>query len=107
MTLQSCHQEWPMECHQEWPMECHQEWPAMRNDYIEYLGMVRNLSPHTLECYGKDLEKYEAFLAERGVSAEEASVADARGFVAWLSREGLAPRSVNRMVSGVRGWYRY
>ena len=79
----------------------------MRNDYIEYLGMVRNLSPHTLECYGKDLEKYEAFLSERGVAAEAAGVADARGFVAWLSREGLSPRSVNRMVSGVRGWYRY
>lgn len=79
----------------------------MRDDYIQYLGMVRNLSPHTLECYGKDLEKYEAFLAERGVAPEAASVAEARGFVAWLSREGLAPRSVNRMVSGVRGWYRY
>jgi integrase/recombinase XerC len=79
----------------------------MRDDYLAYLGVVRNLSPHTLECYGKDLEKYQAFLVERGVSPEQASVADARGFVAWLSREGLAPRSVNRMVSGVRGWYRY
>ncbi len=79
----------------------------MREEYLTYLRAVRNLSPHTLESYGKDLEKYEAFLAERGVSAEAASLADARGFVGWLSREGLSPRSVNRIVSGVRGWYRY
>jgi integrase/recombinase XerC/integrase/recombinase XerD len=41
------------------------------------------------------------------VAAECAGIAEARGFVSWLTREGLSPRSVNRMVSGVRGWYRY
>jgi tyrosine recombinase XerC len=79
----------------------------VREDYLAYLSAVRNLSPHTLESYGKDLEKYEHFLGERGVSAEGAGIADARGFVGWLTRAGLSPRSVNRMVSGVRGWYRY
>ena len=34
-------------------------------------------------------------------------MADARGFVAWLTSQGLSPRSINRMVSGVRGWYRF
>ena len=79
----------------------------VREDYLTYLSAVRNLSPHTLESYGKDLEKYHQFLAERGVSAQQAGIAEARGFVSWLTHEGLAPRSVNRMVSGVRGWYRY
>jgi tyrosine recombinase XerC len=79
----------------------------VREDYLTYLGAVRNLSPHTLESYGKDLEKYHQFLLERGVAAEQAGIAEARGFVGWLTREGLSPRSVNRMISGVRGWYRY
>ena len=79
----------------------------MPEDYLTYLGAVRNLSPHTLESYGKDLEKYRQFLQERGVSPEQAGIAEARGFVSWLTREGLSARSVNRMVSGVRGWYRY
>jgi integrase/recombinase XerC len=79
----------------------------MPEDYLTYLSAVRNLSPHTLESYGKDLEKYRLFLQERGVSAEQAGIAEARGFVSWLTREGLSARSVNRMVSGVRGWYRY
>jgi integrase/recombinase XerC len=89
-------------------MKTRQERMAMvREDYLTYLGAVRNLSPHTLESYGKDLEKYHLFLLERGVTAEQAGIAEARGFVSWLSREGLSPRSVNRMISGVRGWYRY
>ncbi len=79
----------------------------MRDDYHAYLTAVRNLSPHTRESYGKDLEKFETFLAGRGVAPESAGVADARGFVAWLTHEGLSPRSVNRIVSGVRGWYRF
>ena len=79
----------------------------MREDYLTYLSAVRNLSSHTLESYGKDLEKYEAYLEERGVQPGNAQLADARGFVSWLTKEGLSPRSVNRIVSGVRGWYRY
>jgi tyrosine recombinase XerC len=79
----------------------------MHDDYLSYLGGVRKLSPHTLESYAKDLSKYEAFLKAGDVPPEKAGVAEARGFVAWLTREGLSPRSVNRMVSGVRGWYRF
>ena len=79
----------------------------MREDYITYLGAVRNLSPHTLESYGKDLEKYETYLGTRTVAPEDAGISEARGFVTWLSHGGLAPRSINRIVSGVRGWYRY
>jgi len=79
----------------------------VREDYLVYLGSVRNLSPHTLESYRKDLEKYEEYLAASGVTAQEAGLNEARGFVGALSKKGLAPRSVNRVVCGVRGWYRY
>jgi integrase/recombinase XerC len=76
-------------------------------DYLGYLASSRNLSVHTRESYGRDLGKYETYLEEQGVAPEDAGVSEARGFVAWLTREGLSPRSVNRMVSAVRGWYRF
>jgi tyrosine recombinase XerC len=78
-----------------------------RDAYLVYLGAIRHLSPHTLDSYGKDLEKFEVYLVECGLTPEKATVADARGFVAWLTRQGLSPRSINRIVSGVRGWYRF
>ncbi len=76
-------------------------------EYLQYLGSVRNLSPHTLESYRKDLQKYEQYLADCGLEARRAGIEQARGFVGSLSRMGLSPRSVNRVVCGVRGWYRY
>jgi integrase/recombinase XerC len=76
-------------------------------DYLTYLAAVRNLSPHTLGSYGKDLEKYEGFLKARGTASQDAGIGEARGFVSWLTGLGLSPRSVNRMVCGVRGWYRW
>ncbi len=79
----------------------------MPEDYLSYLRSVRNLSPHTLESYAIDIQKYVAFLEERGVQPTQAGLAEARGFVGRLSRDGLSARSVNRIVSGVRGWYRY
>jgi len=79
----------------------------VRDAYLLYLQSMRHLSPHTVESYGKDLEKYEAYLDTRGIGAPGAGVAEARGFVAWLTAQGLSPRSINRMVSGVRGWYRF
>jgi tyrosine recombinase XerC len=79
----------------------------VREDYIIYLGAVRNLSPHTLESYRKDLEKFQVYLDTRAVAPEDAGIPEARGFVSWLAHEGLAPRSINRIISGVRGWYRY
>jgi integrase/recombinase XerC/integrase/recombinase XerD len=68
---------------------------------------VRNLSPHTLASYRNDLGKYDVFLSERGIVEDKATLTDARAFVARLAAEGLSPRSVNRIVSGVRGYYRH
>ncbi len=79
----------------------------MPENYLAYLESVRNLSAHTLESYAKDLQKYTAYLEEKGVKPRKAGLADARGFVGSLSSGGLSARSVNRIISGVRGWYRY
>jgi tyrosine recombinase XerC len=79
----------------------------VREEYLAYLQSVRNLSPHTLASYRQDLLRYDAFLRERGITEGEAVLGDARAFVSRLAAEGLSARSVNRIVSGVRGYYRY
>jgi tyrosine recombinase XerC len=79
----------------------------VRDDYFAWLEAVRNLSPRTLSSYRRDLAKYGEYLAERGLDETAVAASEARGFVGWLGRQGLSPRSVNRMVSGVRGYYRF
>jgi integrase/recombinase XerC len=53
------------------------------------------------------MDKYAGFLSTRGIREEDARLPDARAFVSALAAEGLSPRSVNRIISGVRGYYRF
>ncbi len=80
---------------------------SVRDDYFVWLASVRHLSPRTRDSYRQDLARWDGFLTEQALDDESAGAADARGFVAWLRRQGLSARSVNRVVSGVRGYYRF
>ncbi len=74
-------------------------------DYLSYLDAVKGLSSRTLRVYGDDLERYEAFL--KGKDIDQAQAHDLRSFAGALVMEGMAPSSVNRALSTLRGYYRY
>jgi site-specific recombinase XerD len=74
-------------------------------DYLSYLDAVKGLSSRTLKVYGDDLERYEAFLKGRDI--DQAQARDLRAFAGTLVMEGMAPSSVNRALSTLRGYYRY
>jgi len=75
--------------------------------YLDYLRHVRHFSPATLSAYGRDLELYRRYLREAGLQELEPEPGQARGFVGWLSARGLSARSVNRVLSAVRGLHRF
>ena len=75
--------------------------------YLTHLRVERRLADHTLESYGRDLQRLGEFAAglETGILR-----LDRRGledFVAGMMSEGLSPRSVARTVAAVRGFYRF
>ena len=74
-------------------------------EYLEYLAGVRNLSPRTVDSYRRDLSLFDTFLAGR--SPLEADVSDIRLFIADLGGEGYEPSSMNRILAGIRGFYRW
>lgn len=79
----------------------------MKEEYLDYLEAVRGLSEHTRLAYGRDLDSWEAFLAASGGHLAEASPRQAGEFLRHLGQQGLSPRSVNRVLSCLRGFYRY
>ncbi len=86
--------------------------PRMRRtrvleSYLSYLRHVRHFSPASLAAYERDLELYRGYLREAGLEGRELSNAEARGFVGWLSARGLGSRSINRVLSAVRGLFRF
>jgi integrase/recombinase XerC len=77
--------------------------------FLVHLAKERDLSPHTLRAYGRDLEHFERYL--RGNHDKwkwsEVDRLDLRGFLGYLSRQGLAKRSVARALSAVRTFFRF
>ena len=78
------------------------------DEYLDYLAIERGSSPNTIEGYGRDLRRYVSWLADHGVT-EPAEVT--RQLVAEhvkaLQEVGLAPTSVERAVSAMKGLHRF
>ena len=77
-------------------------------EYLNYLAVERGSSPRTVEAYGRDLARYVGWLADAGVTQpDDVTRSHVEGFVAALSEVGLAPASVERALSAVKGFHRF
>jgi integrase/recombinase XerD len=77
------------------------------DSYVSYLRDVRRMSPNTLESYARDLSRLAAFAESKGLALEAFERRDLEAFVRAQMTEGLAPRSVARLVACVRGFYKF
>ena len=76
-------------------------------EYLDHLRVERALAANSLEAYGRDLARLEAWAGERGRRPEGLRQADLSDFIGFLHGRGLGPRSVARAVHGIRGFYRF
>jgi len=76
--------------------------------FLVYLETERQLSPHTLSNYRRDLEKLFQFGTGIGLSSwDKYQPRDIRALVADLHHQGLGGRSIQRLLSAVRTFYRF
>lgn len=75
--------------------------------YCDYLADVRHLSEHTLKAYRHDLHLYERSIAASGRQMDEIRFEDARRFVSRLYKRGYSEKSINRIISSVKGFYNW
>ncbi len=79
----------------------------MLTRYKQYLVFEKALSANTLDAYLKDVEKLFGYLSEESVRPEEVTLDTLEHFTADLMDVGINPRSVARILSGVRSFYRF
>jgi integrase/recombinase XerC len=75
--------------------------------FIEHLAQ-RNLSPHTAENYARDLGVLAAWCDKQGL--KDWAVLDVhhvRNFVSTRHRQGLAPKSLQRLLASIRSFYKF
>ena len=88
-------------------MKDEQQLPELVQDFREYLTLGRNLSPNTIKSYTFDLKHLYEYTADQGLEVLKLTYPDLEHFLAYLADLGLDTRSMARVVSGVRAFYRY
>jgi integrase/recombinase XerD len=76
-------------------------------NYLNHLRIERGLAENTLISYQRDLSKFGAFLAAQKLNFDSLSVEDLTKFEVTLKDEGLSLSSLNRVISSLKGFYKY
>jgi integrase/recombinase XerD len=80
---------------------------AARSSYLDQLRIERGLSSNSILSYSRDLEKFAEFLSQSGKNFLNLHPQDLTDFEVSLKEKGLALSSINRALSGVKGFYKY
>ncbi|HET7583809.1 MAG TPA: site-specific tyrosine recombinase XerD [Gemmatimonadaceae bacterium] len=76
--------------------------------YEDHLQLERGAAGATLEAYRRDLARFATFARSKGVGEPvQATPRLLRDYVYHLKDLGLAPASIRRNVSAVRGYFRF
>jgi integrase/recombinase XerD len=76
-------------------------------EYLSYIQVEKGLARHTLESYSRDLARLNQWANANGKRPVDLTRADLRKWISSLTRDGLAPTSIARAVSAVRGFYKF
>ncbi|ATV26083.1 site-specific tyrosine recombinase XerD [Prevotella intermedia] len=75
--------------------------------YQRYLKLEKGYSPNTLDAYIRDVDKLLKFLSDEEKTPQEAKLEDIENFAAAVYDLGIGARSLARILSGVRQFYRF
>lgn len=80
-------------------------------EFLRHLEDGRQLSPHTVAAYRRDLQELERFLLDHLGTVEwrweEVDRQALRGFLGWCARRELSRRTIARRLSAVRSFLRF
>jgi integrase/recombinase XerD len=85
------------------------DWNSSLRGFKTYLKLEKSLADNTIEAYLSDLRKFSSFIEIQypGTTPEHVQEEILRKFVMQLSTTGISARSQARMISALRGFFRY
>lgn len=82
--------------------------PPPVREFLRHIADGRQLSPHTVAAYRRDLAQFDEFLSARGgTSWEDVGRVELRAWLAHLGARGLSRRTIARKLSALRGFFRF
>lgn len=80
-------------------------WQHHIKQFSNYLKLERSLSANSIEAYVRDVEKLSQF--HQKISPEAITYKHLQGFIQHLNELGLSAHSQARIISGIKGFYKY
>lgn len=84
-------------------------WNSYIQEFRSYLKIERSLSPNTIEGYIEDMLKLQQYMEMEhpGISPKKVETQHIRSFLKYITDLGLAITSQNRILSGIKSFYKY
>jgi integrase/recombinase XerD len=84
-------------------------WDLYKKGYKAYLQLEKSLSENSVEAYLHDVDKLTQFLqSENNLrTPEQVTLKDLQQFIKWIANFGMTASSQARIISGLRGFYKY
>jgi integrase/recombinase XerD len=80
---------------------------SIEEKYKRYLLLEKGLSKNSIEAYMTDLQKLSTYIDLHHLSYREISYAHLQDFLSDLHDENISARSVARILSGVKSFFRF
>lgn len=84
-------------------------WKALKRDYKNYLKLEKSLTDNSIENYLRDVDKWMQYVDASGkkLPPQQVTLDDLEHFIAWVYDLGVNARSQARIISGIRGFFKY
>jgi len=77
-------------------------------DYLIMLRVERNVSANTIDAYRRDLKQYLGYIDDIGIKLlYNISSDNIRDYIRNLNNQGLAPKSIARIISSIRSYHNF
>ena len=77
------------------------------NDFLDYLNYELNYSENTIKSYEEDLNSYFNYVSENNINYSKINKDDIRSFLKDLDSKKLSNRSISRILSALRTFYKF
>ncbi|MFT3933445.1 MAG: site-specific tyrosine recombinase XerD [Chitinophagaceae bacterium] len=84
-------------------------WEPYKKGFKAYLQLEKSLSDNSVEAYLRDVDKLTEFLQSQQnmVAPQDVQLKDLQDFLRFITELGMTATSQARIISGLRGFYKY
>ncbi len=84
-------------------------WKIYIHGFKSFLALEKSLSANSIEAYLHDVEKLVQFLDYKkyNLSPKEIELTHLQEFLKWINELGMSAHSQARIISGIKGFYKY